>query len=110
MIVVDAAALTNALVYADDRGRNARAALGRDPEWAAPEHWKAEVFAAVRGLALGRKISTDQAARAVDRIPRLAVDHVSLDPCCPGCGSAGRESAATMPPTWCWRRLASSPW
>src|SRR5262249_14562106 len=83
MIVVDAAALTNALVYADDRGRKARTALGRDPEWAAPEHWKAEVFAAVRGLALGGKISTDQAAWAVGRIPRLAVDHVSLDPLLP---------------------------
>jgi predicted nucleic acid-binding protein len=41
------------------------------------------VFVAVRGLALGGKISTDQAARAVDRIPRLAVDHVSLDPLLP---------------------------
>lgn len=71
--------MANMLIYMDDRGRKARAVLGRDPEWAAPEHWKAEVFSVMRGLALGRKITDEQAARAVDRIPRLGVDHVSLD-------------------------------
>jgi len=79
MIVTDAAALTNALVYADERGRAARAILRRDTEWAAPEHWKAEVFAAVRGLSLGRKVGQEQARRAIGRLPLLAVDHVSLD-------------------------------
>jgi hypothetical protein len=38
------------LVYADERGRRARAALGRDTEWAAPEHWMIEVFSVVCGL------------------------------------------------------------
>lgn len=38
VIVVDASALVNMLLYADDRGRKARAVLGRDTEWAAPEH------------------------------------------------------------------------
>jgi predicted nucleic acid-binding protein len=79
MIVIDAAALTNALIYADERGREGRTALRRDTEWAAPEHWKAEVFAAVRGLALGRKVGREQARRAIGRLPRLGVDHVSLD-------------------------------
>jgi predicted nucleic acid-binding protein len=79
VIVVDAAALTNALIYADERGRTARDTLSRDTEWAAPEHWKAEVFAAVRGLALGHKVGQEQALRAIDRLPRLGVDHVSLD-------------------------------
>ena len=67
------------LVYADERGRKVRMTLGRDTEWAAPEHWKAEVFSAVRGLALSRKIDEGPARRAVGRIPRLAIDHVSLD-------------------------------
>lgn len=79
MIVVDASVLANMLLYADERGRKARAALGRDPEWAAPEHWKAEVFSVIRGLALGNKIKEVQAARAIDRLPHLGIDHVSLD-------------------------------
>lgn len=79
MIVVDASVVANMLVYADDRGRKARAVLGRDTEWAAPEHWKAEVFSVIRGLALGNKIIEAQALRAVDRLPRLGIDHVSLD-------------------------------
>jgi predicted nucleic acid-binding protein len=67
------------LLYADERGRKARAALGRDPEWAAPEHWKAEVFSTIRGLGLGNKIKETQAVRAIDRIPHLGIDYVSLD-------------------------------
>jgi predicted nucleic acid-binding protein len=71
--------MANMLVYADTRGRKARAALARDTEWAAPEHWKAEVFSVVRGLLLGRKISEDLARRAIERLPRLGVETVSLD-------------------------------
>lgn len=79
MIVADASVLANALVYADERGHKARAVLARDPEWAAPEHWKAEVFSVVRGLTLGGKVSQEVGERAVTRIPCLAIDHVSLD-------------------------------
>ena len=79
MIVVDASTVANMLVYADDRGRKARAVLGRDTEWAAPEHWKAEVFSVLRGLVLGGKITEAHGARAVSRLPRLGVDHVPLD-------------------------------
>ncbi|HKS43618.1 MAG TPA: type II toxin-antitoxin system VapC family toxin [Amycolatopsis sp.] len=79
MIVVDASVLANMLLYADERGRRARVVLGRDPEWAAPEHWKAEVFSVIRGLTLGHKIKEEQAFQAVDRLPRLGVDQVSLD-------------------------------
>ena len=67
MIVVDASAVASMLVYTDDRGRKARAVLGRDPEWAAPEHWKIEVFSVMRGLVLGGKITDQLASRAVDR-------------------------------------------
>ncbi|MFV2105689.1 type II toxin-antitoxin system VapC family toxin [Micromonospora sp. LOL_015] len=79
MIVVDASVLASVLVYSDDRGRKARAVLGRDLEWAAPEHWKVEVFSVMRGLALGGKITNEMATRAVDRISRLGVGTVPVD-------------------------------
>lgn len=79
MIVVDASVLANMLVYADDRGRKARSVLGRDTEWAAPEHWKAEVFSVIRGLSLGNKIKEERAVWAIERLPHLGIDHVSLD-------------------------------
>ncbi|MBC6450318.1 type II toxin-antitoxin system VapC family toxin [Actinokineospora xionganensis] len=79
MIVVDASVLANMLVYADDRGRKARAVLARDTEWSAPEHWKAEVFSVIRGLTLGRKITEAQGLRVVERLPQLGIDTVPLD-------------------------------
>jgi predicted nucleic acid-binding protein len=79
VIVVDASVMANMLVYADERGRKARAVLGRDTEWAAPEHWKAEVFSVIRGLVLGNKIKEEQALHAIGRLPHLGIDHVSLD-------------------------------
>lgn len=79
MIVVDASVVSNMLVYADERGKNARVALGRDIEWAAPEHWKTEVFSVLRGLVLGGKLTEQNALRAVARLPQLAVEHVSVD-------------------------------
>lgn len=79
MIVVDASVLASGLVYADERGYRARAVLGRDPEWAAPEHWKAEVFSVLRGLTLGRKISSDVGERGVGRISHLGVETVPVD-------------------------------
>lgn len=79
MIVTDASVLVTMLVYGDERGRGARKVLARDPEWAAPEHWKAEVFSAIRGLTLAGKVSEVIARRALTRLPRLAIDQVSLD-------------------------------
>ncbi|GAA1101265.1 type II toxin-antitoxin system VapC family toxin [Nocardiopsis composta] len=79
MIVTDASALANMLIYREGRGRKARAALGRDVHWAAPEHWKAEVFSAIRGLYLGRKTDESTARQAVERIPRLGVETVPLE-------------------------------
>lgn len=79
MIVVDASVLANMLLYADARGRGARAALARDLEWVAPEHWKAEVFAVARGLTLGGKLKEGQGARAVERLPLLGVESVPLE-------------------------------
>ena len=79
MIVVDASVITNMLLYVDERGRKARSVLGREPRWTAPGHWKAEVFSAVRGLALGGKVTESQALWALEQVPRLAVATVSLD-------------------------------
>ncbi|WP_239341342.1 type II toxin-antitoxin system VapC family toxin [Frankia sp. CiP3] len=79
MIVVDASVLANALVYADERGLRARSMLSADPEWAAPEHWKIELFSVMRGLALGGTISDDQAHAAIHRIPHLGVDPVPVE-------------------------------
>ncbi len=79
MIVVDAPVIASMLVYSDDRGRKARTVMGRDPEWTAPEHWKVEVFSVIRGLALGGKLTNEQASRAVSRVTRLGVDTVPVD-------------------------------
>jgi len=79
MIVVDTTAMSNMLVYTDDRGRRVRKALARDIKWAAPEHWKAEVISVIHELTSDRMIGEAQALRAVDRLPHLAVDTVSLD-------------------------------
>jgi hypothetical protein len=70
MIVVDASVVATMLVYADERGQKARDVMSRDVEWAAPEHWKVEVFSVLRGLVLGSKISEAHGARAVGRLPR----------------------------------------
>ena len=79
MIVVDASVLTSALIYTDGRGRKARLALGRDPEWTAPEHWRVEVFSAIRGLLLGRRITEERADWALGQVRRLGVDTVPVD-------------------------------
>jgi predicted nucleic acid-binding protein len=78
MIVVDASVLANMLVYADDRGRRARAVLARDTQWAAPEHWMIEVFSVLRGLCLAGKITDSLAQRSIDRLPQLGVDHAPV--------------------------------
>lgn len=80
MIVVDASALTAMLVYADVRGERARDVLRADTEWAAPEHWRAEVFSALRGLWLGGKLAEPLAERTIRRMPRLTVETVPLEP------------------------------
>lgn len=78
MIVVDASVTTSALIYADDRGRRARAILGRDTEWAVPQHWMVEVFAVIRGLAIGQKITQEQGGHALGRLRQLSVDEVPI--------------------------------
>lgn len=75
MIVVDASVLTNALTDDGPLGVRARAELGRDPHWAAPEHFAVEVFSAIRGRLLGDKISE---RRAVDALVALAAATIDV--------------------------------
>jgi predicted nucleic acid-binding protein len=79
VIVVDAAVLVNALVYADERGERGREVLAEDPEWVAPEPWKVEVFSVLRGLTLGGKITPGVGERGVSYLPRLGIETVGLD-------------------------------
>lgn len=67
------------LLYADERGRKARTGLASDTEWSAPEHWTAEVYSVIRDLTLGGRISEDDAAHAIDRLPRVGVERVPID-------------------------------
>lgn len=64
------------------RGRAGRACAcgsGTDPEWVAPEHWKAEVFSVLRGPTLGQKIDSAVGERGFSRMPRLGVETVPLE-------------------------------
>ena len=76
MIVVDASVLTDALTDDGAVGDANRAALQRDPHWAAPAHLVLEVASAIRGGLLGGKIMLERAADAVDVLGRLEIDPV----------------------------------
>jgi predicted nucleic acid-binding protein len=73
LIVVDASVLTWALVGDGARGAACRSGLATDDHWTAPEHWRVEVFASVRGLLLGGKLEERRARQAVDALARLSV-------------------------------------
>jgi predicted nucleic acid-binding protein len=80
VIVVDASVLTNA--FTDDGlvGTRSRAELARDAHWAAPEHLVVEVFSAVRGRWLGKKISEKRAEDALSAMVTTTIDLVAAAP------------------------------
>jgi hypothetical protein len=78
MIVVDASVLTDALTDDGEVGDANRAALQRDPHWAAQAHLALEVASAIPGRLLGGKILLERATDAVDVLGRLEID--PLDP------------------------------
>lgn len=80
MIVVDASVLTNAFTDDGPVGVQGRAELGRDPQWAAPEHLVVEVFSAIRGRWLGNKISEQRAVDALTAIVAATIDAVVTTP------------------------------
>ncbi len=80
MIVVDASVLANALTDDGPVGARGRVELGSDPHWAAPEHVVVEVFSAIRGHVLGRKITEQRAADALQAMTVATVDLVATIP------------------------------
>lgn len=71
-IVVDASVLVDALTSSGEVGDRARDAA-RGARWAVPEHLRVEVFHGIRGRALGNKLDTDAAHRAIQRLGRLKI-------------------------------------
>lgn len=80
MIVVDASALTNAFTDDGPVGTRSRAELARDAHWAAPDHLIVEVYSAVRGRWLGRKISNKRAEDALAAMVTTTIDLVAAAP------------------------------
>lgn len=78
MIVLDASVLANAFTDDGPVGLAARAELARDVHWAAPEHLGVEVFSAIRGRWLGRKISEQRARDALTALASSTVDLVPI--------------------------------
>lgn len=76
MIVVDASALTDALVDDGPVGEAARAHLRADPQWAAPAHLLVEVVSAIRGTTLGGRLATARAEEAIAALPQLVIVQV----------------------------------
>jgi predicted nucleic acid-binding protein len=80
VIVVDAAALTDAFTDDGSAGDAACAELADDDHWAAPEHVFVEVISAVRGRLLGGKIGALRAREAVDALAEASIDIVRTQP------------------------------
>jgi predicted nucleic acid-binding protein len=76
MIVVDASALTDALVDDGPAGVAARAALSADPHWAAPAHLLVEVVSVIHGKTLGGELGIARANEAIAALPALVVEQV----------------------------------
>lgn len=76
MIVLDASVLANAFTDDGPVGVVARTELARDVHWAAPEHFVVEVFSAIRGRWLGRKISEQRARDALTALAGSTIDLV----------------------------------
>lgn len=80
MIAVDAS--TTTLLFADPttepRTSLARAALYADQSWIVPEHWRAEVFSAIRGLWRGERLSDHRAGIAIDALRDMVVTTVPV--------------------------------
>jgi predicted nucleic acid-binding protein len=64
VIVLDASAISFALLDEGAIGDRCRAALRADSQWVVPEHWLIEVLSVIRGNLIGRKIAAAHAADA----------------------------------------------
>jgi predicted nucleic acid-binding protein len=76
VIVVDAGALTAALVDGDRLGESARRELQADSHWVAPALLLIEVTSAVRGLARSGQVGVRRAEGIIRALPDLELDVV----------------------------------
>ena len=80
MIVLDASAISFALLDEGAIGDRCRAALRADSQWVVPEHWLIEVLSVIRGNLIGGKIAAahaaDAAAAAAEMNPVVAQTRV----------------------------------
>jgi predicted nucleic acid-binding protein len=76
LIVVDAGALSDALLDDGSVGISARRALTTDPHWGAPTHLLVEVVSVVRARTLAGKLGPARAHDAIDALATLVVDYV----------------------------------
>ena len=80
MIVLDASAVSFALLDEGAIGDRCRAALRADSQWVVPEHWLIEVLSVIRGNLIGGKIAAahaaDAAAAAAEMNPVVAQTRV----------------------------------
>ena len=76
MIVLDASAVSFALLDEGTIGDGCRAAFRSDSQWIVPEHWLIEVLSVIRGNLIGGKIAaahaSDAAAAAAEMNPVVA--------------------------------------
>ncbi|HEX8095038.1 MAG TPA: type II toxin-antitoxin system VapC family toxin [Jatrophihabitans sp.] len=77
---MDASVLANALTDDGPMGARSRDELADDLHWAAPEHLVVEVFSAIRGRYLGRKISEQRAADAIAAMAETTIDVLGTAP------------------------------
>ena len=80
MIVIDASVLANALTDDGPIGARGRAELAGDLHWAAPEHLTVEIFSAIRGRYLGRRISEQRATDAMEAVAAMTIDILPTRP------------------------------
>jgi len=80
VIVLDASAISFALLDEGAIGDRCRAALRADSQWVVPEHWLIEVLSVIRGNLIGGKIAAahaaDAAAAAAEMNPVVAQTRV----------------------------------
>lgn len=79
VLVIDASAFTE-LIVGGAGAEMIREAIADDGEWCVPEHFSIEVLSALRGLWLGRRISSEAFATAADRLGATALATYSVRP------------------------------
>lgn len=78
MIIVDTTTMVASMLPDQGLPARARAALMRDPHWAAPIHQPLEFLNSIRGLALGKKITNAVAASALERFRDSRIEYFAV--------------------------------